>query len=167
MVTGNTPDITEYVEFSWYQPIFYYEDLPFPETRRKIARWLGVAHRVGQALCYWLLANSGQVIARTTVQQPTDDELSSPVIQQEIRDFDLLISQAFALETFWNSDTSSDDIFSNDIYHQECIIPYDPTAEMPNQDEFPDYDSYDQYISAQVLLPRGDSYEKGTVTCRK
>jgi hypothetical protein len=167
MVTGNTPDITEYVEFSWYQPIIYYEDLLFPDTKRKIARWLGVAHRVGQALCYWLLANSGQVIARTTVQQLTDDELLSPVIQQEIRDFDLQVSQVLASDTFWNSDSSFDDIFSNDVYGQECVEPYDPSAEMPNQNEFPDYDSYDQYISAQVLLPRGDSYEKGTVIRRK
>jgi len=49
-VAGKTPDITEYMEFVWYEPIFYYEDLPFPDSRRVIARWLGVAHRVGLAL---------------------------------------------------------------------------------------------------------------------
>jgi hypothetical protein len=49
-VAGKTPDITEYMEFAWYEPIFYYEDLPFPDSRRVIARWLGVAHRVGLAL---------------------------------------------------------------------------------------------------------------------
>jgi hypothetical protein len=50
IVAGKTPDITEYMEFAWYEPIFYYEDLPFPDSRRVIARWLGVAHRVGLAL---------------------------------------------------------------------------------------------------------------------
>jgi hypothetical protein len=38
---------------------------------------------------------------------------------------------------------------------------------MPEQDDFPDNDAYDQYITAQVLLPRGDTYEKGTVLRRK
>jgi transposase len=43
MATGNTPDITEYTEFSWYEAIYYYDDLPFPEAKRNIVRWLGVA----------------------------------------------------------------------------------------------------------------------------
>jgi hypothetical protein len=38
---------------------------------------------------------------------------------------------------------------------------------MPEQDDYPDAETYDQYITAQVLLPRGDSYEKGTVLRRK
>jgi len=63
MVTGNTTDISEYTDFAWYEPVIYYEDLPFPEEKEKLARWIGVAHRVGQALCYWLLIDSGQVIA--------------------------------------------------------------------------------------------------------
>jgi hypothetical protein len=63
LVTGNTPDISEWAEFGWYEPIYHYEDVPFPQTKRKIARWLGVAHRVGQALCYWILSNTGQVLA--------------------------------------------------------------------------------------------------------
>jgi hypothetical protein len=52
MVTSNTLDITEYIEFAWYEPIFYYDDLPFPDSKCTIARWVGVAHCVGQALCY-------------------------------------------------------------------------------------------------------------------
>jgi hypothetical protein len=92
MVTGNTPDITEYTEFSWYEPIYYYDDLPFPEAKRNIARWLGVAHRVGQALCYWVLTSNGQVIARTTIQKLSNEEQMSPVTQEEIRSFDLQIA---------------------------------------------------------------------------
>jgi hypothetical protein len=88
MVTGNTPDITEYMEFSWYKPIYCYDDLPFPNAKRNIARWLGVAHRVGQALCFWVLTNTGQVVARTTIQKLSNEELLSPVVQEEIKAFD-------------------------------------------------------------------------------
>jgi hypothetical protein len=93
MVTGNTPDITEYTEFSWYKAIYYYDDYPFPETKRNIARWLGVAHHVGQALCYWILISNGQVIARTTVQKLSKDEQLSPIVGEEIENFDKLIAE--------------------------------------------------------------------------
>ncbi len=42
----------EYAEFAWYEPVCYYEFMPFPQTKRQIALWLGVAHHVSQALCF-------------------------------------------------------------------------------------------------------------------
>ena len=68
VLTGNTPDISEYIEFSWYQPIWYYEPDVFPQQNKFLARWIGVAHRVGQVMCYWLLPASGIPIARTMIQ---------------------------------------------------------------------------------------------------
>ncbi len=49
ILTGNTPDISEFLEYKWYQPVWYYEPAAFPEQRKHLARWIGVAHRVGQA----------------------------------------------------------------------------------------------------------------------
>jgi transposase len=160
MVTGNTPDITEYTEFSWYEPIYYYDDLPFPEAKRNIARWLGVAHRVGQALCYWILTNNGQVIARTTIQKLSNEEQMSPVTQDEIRSFDLQIANHLSPNS-----QGDDELFN--LQDIACDEPLEPDSSMPEQDDFPDNDTYDQYITAQVLLPRGDTYEKGTVLRRK
>ena len=36
MVTGNTPDISEYITFSWFQPIWYYDKTIFPEETNHI-----------------------------------------------------------------------------------------------------------------------------------
>jgi len=62
VITGNTPDtsIAEYLEFMWYEPVWYYEPGSFPEEKRHVAYWLGVAHRVGQAMCYWALPSTGK-----------------------------------------------------------------------------------------------------------
>jgi len=38
MVTGNTPDISELLEFEWYQPIWYYEPSEFPHQNKLIGR---------------------------------------------------------------------------------------------------------------------------------
>jgi hypothetical protein len=78
LVTGQTPDISEYTEYAWYDTVWYYDqEAAFPEDKRKLAKWLGVAHRVGQALCYYLLPESGRVIVRSTIQSLSQDEKQS------------------------------------------------------------------------------------------
>jgi hypothetical protein len=91
MVTGDTPDISEYMEFAWYQPIWYYESSAFPEERRLIGHWIGVAHRIGQAMCYWILPESGIPIARTTIQSFTVDEVATEEVQNALKAYDDLI----------------------------------------------------------------------------
>jgi hypothetical protein len=98
VVTSNTPDILEYVEFRWYQPIFYLDDAPFPNPKRIIGRWVGVAHGVGQAICYWILTDTGNVIARTTVRKPSLDELKDPTILSQIDVFDDNIRAVFGCD---------------------------------------------------------------------
>jgi hypothetical protein len=121
-----------------------------------------VAHRLGQALCYWLLTKTGQVIARTTVQKMTDD-LITPVVQQEIENFDKTIAELVPLTVIKGENEPY--LFQGDYndYDPSCDLPFDPASSMPEQDKYPDEDSYDQYLTAQVLLPRGDAYKKGTV----
>ncbi|MGH3624303.1 MAG: hypothetical protein ACRDQ5_21370 [Sciscionella sp.] len=97
-VTGNTPDISEYNEFDWYQPIWYYDSADFPDEKRIIGRWLGVAHRIGQAMCYWILTKTGVPIARSTVQLITDDELSTDDVRHKIEIFDTNIQEKIGSE---------------------------------------------------------------------
>ena len=70
MITGETPDISEWLDFSFYDRVWCYEHkkIEMDSTGKRLARWLGVAHRVGSDLCYWLLTSIGNVVARTTFQ---------------------------------------------------------------------------------------------------
>jgi hypothetical protein len=56
-----------------------------------LGRWLGVAHRVGSNLCYWILTSAGKVVARTTVQHVTEIELLDPAIKKRVSDNEILI----------------------------------------------------------------------------
>jgi hypothetical protein len=91
VLTGNTPDISEFLEYEWYQPVWYFDPTAFPNQRKILARWIGIAHRVGQAMCYWLLPQSGIPITRTTVQPLTDIELQTDAIKEQLKSFDTLL----------------------------------------------------------------------------
>ena len=78
-ITGDTVDISEWLEFKFYD-ICQYWDVPNTEDNPKIGRWLGVSHRVGTEMSYWVLTNTGKIISRTTVQHLSTTEADMPHI---------------------------------------------------------------------------------------
>ena len=50
-VTGDTVDISEYLDFSFYDWCWYHENTGLGPT--KLGRWLGVTHKVGGLVSYW------------------------------------------------------------------------------------------------------------------
>ncbi len=58
-VEGNTPDISEYAQFDWYQYVWYHDpSVQFLQDPKKIGRWIGVAHDVGSPMTFWILPTS-------------------------------------------------------------------------------------------------------------
>ena len=89
LVTGQTPDISEYAEFGFYQTVWYFEqETPFPEDRRKLDKWIGVADHVGQALCNYRIVQSGHVIVCSTIQAFSEDEFKDQQVISSIKEFD-------------------------------------------------------------------------------
>jgi hypothetical protein len=162
IITGRTPDISEYLDYSWYQTIWYYDqDAQFPHERRKLGKWLGVAHRVGQALCFYILPASGRPIVRSTVQALTQDELNEESIQAQINDFDCKIE-----ETIKSVPAQEIPQELEDQDYEDLNEPMEPEAERPEADAFTP-EMYDTLISAEVLLPKGDILVPAKVTGRK
>jgi hypothetical protein len=79
-VTGETPDISEYLDFRFYDWVWFKDNAGLGENR--IGRWLGVAHCVGNLMSYWILMDAGHVIARTTVQCVTNLEQTTDKVRQ-------------------------------------------------------------------------------------
>jgi hypothetical protein len=66
-VIGETPDISEWIDFDFYDWVWYHDP---PDTMaetteeiRKLGKWLGVANQAGSALTYWILTDAANVIA--------------------------------------------------------------------------------------------------------
>ena len=90
MVIGETPDISEWIDFEFYDRVWYYvqKKINIDGSGRRLARWLGVAHCIGSDLCYWLLLQSGKVIARTTVHHVVRDDYLNDDVKSESERFD-------------------------------------------------------------------------------
>ncbi|MGH3055661.1 MAG: hypothetical protein ACRDL7_11860, partial [Gaiellaceae bacterium] len=153
-VTGNTPDISEYVEFDWYQPIWYFESADFPNDRRLMGRWLGVSHRIGQAMCYWVLPKSGIPISRSTVQAVSEQDSKQEDVRNQVQDFDNVIGEKAGEDLSRNqaADLASELLgryldVDNDTEVMEQV---ELDGNMPESDEY-DTEAYDKYVTANVL----------------
>ena len=74
LVTGQTADISEWLDFEFYGLVWWLDRLTkpdFTDYTRRLARWLGVSHRVGSDLCYWLITEIGKIISKTSVEHVT------------------------------------------------------------------------------------------------
>ena len=50
-IKGNTPDISEYAQFDWYEPVWYWDTQEsMLKDKQKLGRFIGVADDVGQAM---------------------------------------------------------------------------------------------------------------------
>jgi hypothetical protein len=100
------------------------------------------------------------------MQKIQRDELTS--MQDDIEDFDAKIHSHF--KHVYCHDTWADlnpNIYLSDITDTVADVPFQDEAVMSEANDMADAEAYNQYISAQVLLPHGDIYEKATVTQRK
>ena len=90
-VSGETADILEYLDFGFYDWCWYHDNSGLSPPL--LGRWLGVSHRVGSGISYWLLTKTGSVVSRTTVQRVTNLERQTSDVNTECDEFDAEISR--------------------------------------------------------------------------
>ena len=67
---------------------------------------LGVSHRVGSALCYWIISDKGKVISHTTIKHLTSDN--------QRYDYHGLIGAALGIDDFGNSFNGYENFITDD-----------------------------------------------------
>jgi hypothetical protein len=85
-ITGDTPDISEYIDFDFYDWVWYW-DTPDKENSPKIGQWLGPSHQIGAAMCYYILVSNGEVISQMSVQHVSKLEMMQDEIKQKMEAF--------------------------------------------------------------------------------
>ena len=88
-MTGETTDISEYLDFGFYDPVWFKDIARLSPTES--GRWLGISHRLGRLMCYNILTQRGSVISRSTVQRVTNLEMSTREVKETFVKFDVEI----------------------------------------------------------------------------
>ena len=89
-MTGETLDISEYVDFDFYN-LMWYHTVNCPSLSKEhpaLGQWMVVEHRMISNMSYWTMPISGQPISETTVQHVTPYDILNPDIVAWIKAFD-------------------------------------------------------------------------------
>ena len=70
VLTGQTPDISPFLQFSFYEPVYYhaYTDHFPSESNEQQGWWVGIATHVGDALTYKVLTKKNTIIYRSVLR---------------------------------------------------------------------------------------------------
>lgn len=159
MLTGKTPNISEYLDFNFYDLVWYWRSAnpSLLHHDRELAWWMGAAHRIGSDMCYWLMPVSGIPIVNTTVQHVTMEEMHEPKIKQRADEFEASLRQRLDNTNFILPGNDIDHTYPLDIYE----IPVDGSdlngdnlcADNDTlQPEADNIESYDRLIGSTFLL---------------
>ena len=162
-LTGETPEISEYLDFTFYDWCWYNDNAGLGET--KLGHWLGVSHRVGSLMSYWILAQIGTVISCTTISRITNLETQVDSTKSHLQKFDAAITDRLNDEAHiiieggksqpydWSDHPFDEDLDFVDEFHSVVS-----NNEIKEDDEESTPDTYDdQYLNMELAVPRGDN----------
>ena len=181
-ITGQTPDISEWLDFDFYDRVWWLDTKKAATTDDNVTlgRWLGISHKIGSDMCYWILTVSGHVVSRTTVQHVSRDNLLDPVLKEKIKVFDEALEVRLD-DTKFTDDTGAEgaEFYIDNIEGADAVAhgegsntPSDAEYGDMLVDERPDKDdvddaAYDKYIGAEVMMDvPGEGPRRATVKRR-
>ncbi|KAI2491468.1 Reverse transcriptase (RNA-dependent DNA polymerase) [Fragilaria crotonensis] len=162
---GYTPDISPWVQHAWYENVWYRD----ADGESRIGKWLGLATNIGGGDCFWILPLSARPIARSTVWSITRDELAGDAVRRAIESLDLSIRDKIG-------DSVEDGIAQENVgalpVNGDLLEDLDDDAAFDEEPGVPEMDEYtpetfDGYLTASVMLPRGDEVLKAQVVARR
>ena len=180
-ITGETPDISEYLDFEFYDLIWWWDRSNKPnitDDPRRLGRWLGVSHRVGSDMSYWIVTQSGQIVSKSTVEHVTRDDYMNDDIKQKIVEFNDTLEQRLD-DTNFVLQGDEESFFLDDIdYDENSGIAYEGGV-TPEEEEYGDMrndldrpeeddtDAVDGYIHMELTMGVGTDNElRGRVVKR-
>lgn len=166
VLTGDTPDISNHTDFTFYCPVWFWKS-PSAQEPPQAGKWLGVANDIGTGtLCYWVIDKHGEIYSRTSVQNVTDDELKVESTKKLFEDLDLAIRDKLDDDNHFTDVTMDEGLYILESARDDVPDPYYGTF-IPDVDELEATDGYDEYIGAQMLFDLGgESGLRGTVVKR-
>ena len=161
VVTGETPDISEYLDFGFYDKVWYHDNAGLGDTLP--GRWLGVSHRVGSLMSYWVLTKKGRVISHTTVQRVTNLEMQTDEVKKVFKEYDEAIKGLLQDKERQVDGAKPNPEDLSDLYEFDQDF-HDEFSKVVNDENIPEADDVfepdmfeDNYVNMELAIPRDDS----------
>jgi len=174
-IHGSTPDISMYALFSWYEPVFYLDPAStFPDEKKNIGLWIGIEESCTDIMAHRILTVKGEVVVRKSVWALSKDDLAIPALVDRVQEVKDKVSSRYGdhLEDVDIPDgrrmmvsTPPEGLFEEEDLLDEPIEPELAARDVDDLED--DYDGYDQYINAQVTIPKHGKPGRCTVTARR
>ena len=169
-VTGETMDISEYLDFGFYDEVWYKDNAG--TAPQEPGRWLGVSQRTGRLMTYHVLNQKGEVVSRSTVQRVTNLEKQTAAVKDTFNKFDEGIRMKLKIvDRGYVGDKPNPEDWANLIEDDEDFR--EEFQRVYNNDDIPEADDYtpevleDTYVNMEIALPRdSDGPEFARVTKR-
>jgi hypothetical protein len=162
IMTGNTANISHITELGWYDWVMFCDNKPsYPDDKLILGSYLGPAIDTGLALMAKILKSNGVFVCRSTLWHLTDEELSSSVHKDMRCKFDESIEHHLGPAAL-PQDFPSEDLTPDPAYYDDTNV---MEPEYGGAEIMPEIG--DNYLSAELMLPKGDVMVKGHVTAQK
>ena len=94
MVTGFTPDISDLLDFEFWDLVWFYphKHPSITDDARQLGRWMGSARNVGTSLTYWIMPVSGKPLTDDSVEHVTAEDLRNDAIKAQVAAFDAALT---------------------------------------------------------------------------
>ena len=158
VLLGETPDISQYLDFGWYNWVWYKENAGLDVP--KIGRFLGVAKTSSNIMSFHILPESGIPVVAGTVQRVTEAEKQTDANKEKMKVFSEKIAQKFKEDRLVtvgrkpNLEEWADLLEDDEDFAAEFNCLYDNTDVAEADDDF-DPDSYDAYLNMELTVNRG------------
>ena len=166
VLSGQTADISPFVELPWYGWVYYWDSkAQYPESKEKLGRWLGPSIDIGPPMTAKVLKPNGQLLHVSTYRLLSDDEMQDPGEKRKQDQYDSM------LRTKLGKPLSVADLEELGIHTPEYEL-YEDDHEGGHQhaedaEDLVTDETGDQYIGAEVSLPKNGQLRTGKVIRRQ
>ena len=177
LLTGDTKDISYLAEFGWYDWVWHVSPEDSAKETVQLGRYCGPSYDVGEALCARVLVETGELLSRTSVFPMKPEEEASEAIREKKMQFTERLNAALERKDRKSTPPEEEDDGLNPKYEgRDLSTPetYEPltTEEKPEPELVDDmtdteWKTFDKYLSAKVMIPRGEDLAYGQVVGRK
>ena len=168
VMSGQTSDISQFCEFGFYDwTMWFDEKAKFPDGAWTLGRYLGPSIDVGPAMTSKILTQKGTVLHRSTYRPLSEKEVVT--MTDDFKSFNESIQAKLgpsASPADFHAIGGEETVQFEPYYaHHEVDVDDIPFSMKDESEQTPE--AHDQYVNAEVMLPRGDKLASGKVIGRK